>query len=124
LIRGGSFRARLVPNGIEVDNLSSQPQLPWAAFQAAVNLLLRNGGKAKRGDAMNSRLGEPGLPLDSIEGHIAQVIHDKKPGDSVFRRITPITCILIWAGICRAGRGTVELQDSPNTERSDDSNVL
>ena len=112
LLKGGSFQARLDSEGILVDNLGNQPLLPWPVFQEAVCVMLRSGGKALRGDAMNSRLGEPGLPLDSIEGHIAQVVYGKHPGDAVFRRIMPIPCILIWAGICRAGRGTLELVDS------------
>lgn len=112
LLKGGkTFRARLVDAGIEVDNLAGQPFLPWAAFQEAICVMIRNHGKATRGDAMNSRLGEPGLPLDSIEGHIAQIVYGKQPGDAVFRRITPVACILIWAGICRAGPGTLELLD-------------
>ena len=49
---------------------------------------------------MGPKLGEPELPFESIEGHIAHVVYGKKNGESVFRRITPISCILIWAGIC------------------------
>lgn len=51
---------------------------------------------------MNFKLGEAGLPLDSIEGHIARVVYGKQGGDSVFRFITPIACLLIWAGLCKA----------------------
>lgn len=115
LLKGGTtFRARLVDGGVEVDNLAGQSPLPWAAFQEAICVMIRNDGKAVRGDAMNSRLGDSGLPLDSIEGHIAQVVYGKQPGDTVFRRITPIACILIWAGICRAGRGTLEIAEPVN----------
>jgi len=100
LLKGGTFTATLKDYGIEVDNLGNQPFLPWIVFQEAVCVLLRSGGTALKGDAMGSKLGESGLSLDSIEGHIAYVVYGKKPGDSVFRRITPISCILIWAGIC------------------------
>ena len=51
---------------------------------------------------MNSRLGDQNLSLDSIEGHIAHVVYGKQVGESVFRRITPISCILIWTGLCKA----------------------
>ena len=100
LIGGGSFKAILKDDGIEVSNLAGQPFLPWAVFQEAVCVAIRNGGSALRGDAMQAKLGEPGLPEDSVEGHVAQVVYGKRIGDSVFRRITPISCILIWAGIC------------------------
>lgn len=100
LQRGGSFTAKLVEYGLEVDNLRDLPFLPWKVFDETVNLLAKNGGKAERGDAMSSRLGDEGLPLDSIEGHLAHVVYGKQVGDSVFRRISPIVAILVWAGIC------------------------
>ena len=59
---------------------------------------------------MNNKLGDEGLPLDSIEGHIANVVYGRKPGDSVFRRISPIAAILVWTGICEAGRGELILR--------------
>lgn len=102
LLKGKSFKANLTEEGITVDNLGLEPFLPWAVFEETVSLLLRNAGVAARGDAMLSKLGEPGLPLNSVEGHIARVVYGKKPGESVFRRITPIACILIWAGVCLA----------------------
>jgi hypothetical protein len=111
LLRGGTFKARMIKDGIMVDNLSSQPFLPWRVFQEAVELMGRQSGRAKRGNAMNYRLGEVGLPLDSIEGHIAHVMYSKKPGEWVFRRVTPIAAILIWAGICRAEPGVLVLED-------------
>lgn len=46
---------------------------------------------------MNSKLGEKRLPLNSVEGHVAHKVYGSKEGYYVFRRITPITCILIWA---------------------------
>ena len=72
-----------------------------------VELLEQLGGAARRGDAMNARLGAAGLPLDSVEGRVAQVVYGKQTGETVFRRITPIACILIWAGICDPEPGQV-----------------
>ena len=101
LFKGGTFNARLVNEGVEVDNLGTQPFLHWSVFQEAVCILIRNGGRAYRGDAMKSRLGDPDLSLDSIEGHVAHVVYGKQVGETVFRRITPIGCILVWSGICK-----------------------
>jgi hypothetical protein len=100
LLRRGSFTAILDSNGIYVDNLGNQPFLPWSIFQETVRLLIDNNGRALRGNAMGPRLGEPELPLNSIEGHIAHTIYQKQLGDTVFRRITPVACILIWVGAC------------------------
>jgi hypothetical protein len=105
LQKGRMLTARLVDPGIEVSDLGNQPFLPWKVFEEAVDLMVRKGGRAERGDAMSSRLGEEGLPLDSIEGHIAHVVYGKQEGDSVFRRISPIAAILVWAGICDSAPG-------------------
>jgi hypothetical protein len=110
LQKSGQFTFRLVEGGLEVDNLSTQPFLPWKVFEETVNLLARNGGKAERGDAMKSKLGDEGLPLDSIEGHIAHVVYGKQEGDSIFRRISPISAILVWSEICDAAPGELILR--------------
>jgi hypothetical protein len=111
LLKGGSFKARLVTGGLEVDNLGNLPFLPWSVFEETVCIITRNGGRAERGDAMRSRLGDPGLPLNSVEGHIAHIVYGKIIGETVFRRISPIASILIWAGICRAEPRTLVLAD-------------
>ncbi len=95
------FSAEMVDGGIMVDNLGSQPFLPWEVFEEAVNLLVKKGGRAEKGDAMMGRLGNEKLPRSSIEGHVAASVYSRKTGQSVFRRITPLTCILVWAGVCK-----------------------
>jgi len=112
-LKGSSFSASLADDGINVDNLGGQPFLHWSAFQEAVRILIRNGGSALRGNAHGPLLGEPDFPLDSVEGHIAHVVYGKKTGDTVFRRITPIACILIWAGICYHKPRKLVLHDFP-----------
>ena len=52
LLRGKVFTAQLTDDVIRVDNLGTQPFLPWAAFQEAICVLIRNGGRAGRGDAI------------------------------------------------------------------------
>lgn len=109
LIKGGEFTATLVEGGVKVDNLGREPFLPWVVFQEAVCAMIRGGGRAKRGDAMQSKLGDERLSTDSIEGHVAQVVFGKRPGDTVFRRITPIAAILIWANVCRPEPGALAI---------------
>ena len=110
LLKGSTFRATLTDDGINVDNLGTQPFLPWTVFQETVCLLIRLCGQARNGNAMKSKLGDTDLPLDSMEGHIANVVYGKKPGDWVFRRIVPISCILIWADVCKASPGRLILR--------------
>lgn len=105
-----SFHVQLRDDGILVDNLQNQPFLEWKVFEKAIELLEREGGNAVKGDAMGSKLGEEGLPINSIEGYIAKEVYGKKTGDSVFRRISPIVNILIWAGVCKNGKGKLILK--------------
>lgn len=105
-----SFHVQLRDDGILVDNLQNEPFLEWKVFEKAIELLEREGGNAVKGDAMGSKLGEEGLPINSIEGYIAKEVYGKKTGDSVFRRISPIVNILIWAGVCKNGKGKLTLK--------------
>ena len=98
---GHLFKATMTEEGIMVDNLGSRPLLPWIVFEEVVKLLARNGGRAENGNAISFKLGDEGLSLESVEGHIAQGVYGKRVGDSVFRRIFPITAILVWAGLCQ-----------------------
>jgi hypothetical protein len=106
---GRSFKASMTDEGVMVDNLGSQPLLPWIVFEEVINLLIRKGGRTEKGNAMGYKLGAEGLPLESIEGHVASVVYGKKIGESVFRRISPISAILVWAGLCDTNPGELIL---------------
>ena len=114
LKREGTFSARLVRDGIEVSNLGTQGFLPWSVFEETISFLEQQGGRAMKGDAMGSRLGEKGLALNTIEGHIAATIYGKQPGQYVLRRITPIAGILDWAELCEDKPGYLLLRPLPD----------
>lgn len=107
------FTASYYDEGIQVSNLGSQGFLPWEVFSEIIKLLNRIGGKAIKGDAMNGKLGDSKLPIDSIEGYIAYKVYGKSLGDTVFRRISPICGILAWAEICINERGKLRLASTP-----------
>lgn len=109
LIGKGYFSVEVSEEGVYVDNLRSQPFLPWSVFEKTIELLKIEGGYAIKGSAMAGKLGDEKLPIDSIEGYVAQEVYGKKIGKSVFRRITPIANILIWAGVCEGIKGALEL---------------
>lgn len=102
LLQGGFFSARWTKDGIMVDNLGFYPLLPWSVFEEVIDLLNRNNGRAEKGDVTGLMLGADGLSLETIEGHIAHVIYGKKIGDVILRRMSPISAILVWAGVCDA----------------------
>ena len=43
LQKGRHFKATLTDEGIQVDNLGTQPMLEWMVFEEAVELLIRKG---------------------------------------------------------------------------------
>lgn len=110
LMKGGkTFKAKLTVTGVEVDNLRAEKLLPWSVFETTLHLLHENGGSAMRGNVMGFRLGDNELPLNSVEGRVAHIVYNKIPGDSVFRRISPIAAIMVWAGICTSGNKRLAL---------------
>ena len=122
-LKGGYFKAKIVEGGIEVDNLGNSPFLSWAVFQEAICLLIRNNGHATRGDAMAAKLGDPELTTDTIEGHVAQVVYGKQIGESIFRRITPISCILAWAGLCEHENGALIIKNIIPYDRREENEI-
>lgn len=108
--------------GVTVSNLGASKELPIEVFIVTLSLLnLSNDKTAVCGKVMKRdpatketiafNLGDPELPMNSVEGHIASVIFGKKIGDTVFRRITPVARILEWAGVCEYGNGTLKLKE-------------
>lgn len=112
LLKGGTFKAELKDDGIEVSNLGTSPLLIWEVFDELEKLFEQQGFRVIKGDAMNFKLGESRLGTDSIEGRVAARVYGKTLGDSVFRRISPIVGILRWAGICKNAGKYLELIDA------------
>jgi hypothetical protein len=96
---GETLEARLTEEGVMVNNLGTEPFLPWDVFTCAVTLLDDKGGRASRGDAAGDVLGQT-VPLNSIEGCIAAKLYGKKEGEVVLSRAKTVSAILIWAGVC------------------------
>lgn len=109
--RDSTFTATYNNEGIQVSNLGDQNFLSWEVFYETIHILNENGGKASKGDAMSGKLGDSKLPIDSVEGYIAYKVYGKILGNAVFRRISPISGILQWAGICLNERGTLRLRN-------------
>jgi hypothetical protein len=86
--------------GVNVDGLGNYPFISIDVFVVTISLLyLSENHTARKGNAMEGHLGDDYLPLNSVEGHVAHVIYGNQVGQRVFRRITPISRILEWAGI-------------------------
>lgn len=97
--------------GLVSPKIPPKDQLIWAAFDAAVEIVINNGGKAEKGSARSkgARLGNEKLPLNSVEGYIAYKVHGAKEGDSAFGPGFVICAVLDWAGICKNERGFLSI---------------
>lgn len=111
LKRGGVFHIyyETFGNGLIASNLPQNHTLTWKAFDCAIEVLEKNKGKVKKGQAMKARLGEPELTLDTLEGYVAFHAFGIKKGEFTLRTVSALSSILEWSGICRNGYGYVEL---------------
>lgn len=114
LPRGGSFQISYegFGGGIIASNVPASRVLTWQAFDAAVELMHRQGGSARKGQAMKARLGDPDLSLDTVEGYVAYKAYGVKKGESTLRTISALSAILEWADVCINGYGYLELKKS------------
>lgn len=112
LPRGGTFQIYYdgFGNGVIATNIPASRILTWKAFDAAIEVIVKNNGKAKKGQAMKSKLGEGELSLDTVEGYVAHKAYGVKLGESTLRTISALSAILDWAGICNNCYGYLELK--------------
>lgn len=81
-------------------------------FEFVIDALFKSPTKSlRRGDGMNSRIGQKGLELDTIESLVAVKFYNKRKGQSVDRRISVIANILVESGVCSHGRGILKLNN-------------
>ncbi|MDD7793821.1 DUF2089 family protein [Clostridium sp. 'White wine YQ'] len=86
-------------------------QLVWEALEAAVEVVINNGGKAKKGNAQSgAKLGTEKLMLNSVEGYIAHKVHGVQEGETAFGPGFVICAILDWAEICNNERGYLSIK--------------
>lgn len=106
---GGELREiSASPNGR--DFLCPQ-HIPYSyeIFDAIVDLLLKSPGYcAKKGNARNFKLGEPGCEVTTVAGTVLKFM-GKKPGESGLDPVFILAAVLDWAGIAKNGRGEIIL---------------
>ena len=99
--------------GIITSKIPTPDQLTWEVFEAAVEVVLQNGGKAKKGNAQSgAKIGSDKLPINSVEGYVAHKVHGVPIGRSAFGPAFVICAILDWAGICNNVRGYLIIKQS------------
>ncbi len=90
------------------DKLPIKPPYEYAVFDVIVDLLLKHGGHARKGNGRNYRLGDPNCDETTVVGAVA-IYSGRKVGESVFDPVFVMAAILEWAGIVENGRGELIL---------------
>ena len=90
------------------------PQLTpydYTVFDAVVDLLIKSPGyRARKGNARNFKLSEPGCEENTVAGAVL-VYMGKKPGESGLDPVFILAAVLEWAGIATNGRGYIALTE-------------
>lgn len=90
------------------DKLPIKPRFEYTVFDVIVNLLLAQGGHARKGNGRNYKLGEPGCEENTVVGAVAKY-RGNMVGDSVFDPVFVLAAVLAWAGIVHNERGELIL---------------
>lgn len=91
------------------DKLPIKPNYEYTVFDVIVELLVTNGGRAKKGNGRNYKLGHPNCDEHTVVGAVAINYAGKIVGDSVFDPVFVLAAVLEWAGIAHNGRGELVL---------------
>ncbi len=98
--------------------LPIKPNYTYGVFDVIVELLLSQGGKARKGMGRQAKLGEPNCEVTTVVGAIGKNYSGHKLGDSVFDPVFVLAAVLDWAGIARNERGYLELTAEYKTKLS------
>ena len=99
------------------NKLPIKPNYEYRVFDVIVELLLANGGRARKGNGRNYKLGEPECDETTVVGTIAKEYAGKKNGESVFDPVFVFAAVLEWAGIAHNERGELVLTQSYRSMR-------
>lgn len=91
------------------DKLPIRPPYEYAIFNDIMGLLVKQGGRARKGNGRSYKLGEAGCEENTVVGVIAKQ-RGHKEGDSVYDPVFVMAAILEWAGLAQNGRGELILK--------------
>ena len=78
-------------------------------FDVTVNLLVVNGGRARKGKGRNYKLGHPNCDEYTVVGAVAKNYSGKKESNSVFDPVFVLAAVSEWAGIAHNGYNELAL---------------
>lgn len=90
------------------DKLPIKPAYEFRVFDVIVELMMLQGGRAKKGNGRNYKLGERNCDETTVVGAVA-MDRGNRIGDSVFDPVFVFAAVLEWAEIAHNGRGELVL---------------
>lgn len=109
-LQGNSYEVSAETDGKSFWSKDLPHPFEYSTFDVIVDLLLEQGGSARKGNGRNGRLGERGCEENTIVGAIAKsqgCEEGKYPHDPVFL----FAAVLDWAGIAKNVRGKLILKE-------------
>lgn len=109
--RGLPCEVQAAPDGKSFlsNKLPLNPPYRYEVFDVIVNLLVSQGGKARKGNGRNFKLGQPECDETTVVGAIGYNYAHVETGKSVYDPVFVLAAILEWAGIVRNERGELVL---------------
>ena len=113
-VSGKTYDIRAAADGVSFycSALPIKPMYTFHHFDVVVDLLLRQNGKARKGNGRNYKFGAPECDETTVVGIIAKNFSHPEPGDSVFDPVFIFSAVLEWAGIVHNERGYLQLTAS------------
>ena len=110
LLNGGLAFVALQSDGrtFVCDKLPTQ-HMGLIVFDIIEDFLRDNGGKAPKGGARGSRVGEGKCTEDTVMYAVATKYYGLKKGEGSFDPVFVIAAIMDWAGVARNERGYLRL---------------
>lgn len=109
LTRGGAALIQAHAGGATFGSDKLPIDFEYAVFDIIVDLLLREGGTARKGNGRNYRFGYGECTEDTVVGAIAKEYFGKQTGESTVDPVFVLSAVLDWAGIAHNCRGYLEL---------------
>ena len=91
------------------DKLPIKPPYTYQVFDVIVDLLIKQNGRARKGNGRNYKMGEAECDETTVVGAVAKYYSGKKDGESVFDPVFVFAAVLEWAGIAHNERGEIVL---------------
>lgn len=112
--RGLPCELRAASDGVSFlsNKLPINPPYRYEVFDVIVDLLISQGGRAKKGNGRNHRLGEPDCDETTVVGAIGYQYSHAEKGKSVYDPVFVLAAALEWANIASNERGELVLTNN------------